>query len=172
MLKHKWYIFLLFGLIATTSKAQLTSLGFQMQNQISRTPSLYYGGEISRSSWLTDFGLGYVVGNSENLTSSKINIRGDFHINPWHHAYLGNRLAAYIGAQYEYRMPANNDAQSVLRFRTGLKLSYDYFIFDGGYQLGDGDGIITARLAYVIHVGGRCSIIRIKEIKPHRWDLF
>lgn len=172
MLKHKWYVLIFFGLIATISKAQLTSLGFQMQNQISRTPAHYYGGEISRSSWLTDFGLGYVAGNSENLTSSKINIRGDFHILPWHHAYLGNRLAPYIGAQYEYRMSANQSAQSVLRFRTGLKLSYDYFIFDGSYQLGDGDGIISARLAYVLHVGNRCSQKRINEITPHRWDLF
>jgi hypothetical protein len=172
MHNYKFYLLFIFGLIAIPSTAQLTSLGFQFQNQFSRTPSHLYGGEISRSGWLTEFGLGYLVGNSENLNSSKLNIRGDLHILPWHHAYLGSRLAPYIGAQYEYRMSAKQDAQSVLRFRTGLKLSYDYFIFDGGYQLGDGDGIITARLAYVIHVGNRCSQKRINEITPHRWDLF
>jgi hypothetical protein len=161
-----------FGLLTPNlSKAQLIALGFQYQKPFSALPGNLFGGEVSRTNWFYDAGAGFTTGKEGQNKLNKLSGRFDVHLLPWHHGYSARRLVPYVGAQYELRMGANNST-SAFRLRTGLKLSYDYFIFDCGYMPGDGKGTLNARLAYVIKVGAKCVNKRIGEIKPFNFLQF
>jgi len=166
-------VFLFFGalLLIRESQAQLKSVGLIYQNQLNPTDAQHLGIEFGNSNNRIDFGFAGLANLDKPEDGYKANVHIDFLFKNWHHAYLANRWSPYLGLQYEANQIGAQE-QSVnhnVGGRAGLKISYDYLVFDLGYLYTPNYGLAFGKIAYVFHVGNACSNKRIGEIHP--WNI-
>ena len=172
------YIFLTISILTVSfAKAQILSGGI-FRNQIlnSKLGSISNQGiELNNTHFLFSVNAGIGVGSLGDKKMNTRNLGFEFTPTGFHHAYIANRLAPFVGVElYSNRLIVDNNKENekinklVLKSnhyagKIGIKYSSKRVITSGAFVVGKNEMLLSIKLSYVIGVAHKCLKKRMLE---------
>lgn len=152
----------------STAKAQIFSAGVLRNQNLKGGGLSTQGIELSSTHFFISGNAGLAWGkNDQQATISKY-VGIDVTPTGFHHAYLANNFAPFVGVQYtaiksELVVRTNSERPTVVTVRQdqllgnlGFKYSKNRLIASGAYQFGKGSSALVVKVAYVFSVSHDC----------------
>lgn len=172
-------ILVIFAMTVSTAKAQIFSAGV-FRNQILKSEIgnvSSQGIELASTHYFISVNAGLGWGKTENRSQRLSYVGADFTPTGFHHAYLANKFAPFVGFQVSVNklnlkkmdlaeFPQNPAVKNVqYTVNLGFKYSNGRFIGSAAYKAGQNENAVVVKMAYVIGVTHKCLKKRLQPIQ-------
>ena len=162
-------MFVICAMTVSNLNAQLISGGL-FRNQIltsNQNNISSQGIDLSSTHYFFSVNMGAGMGGNKNTQIQNKYIGAEFTPTGFHHAYIANKFAPFIGFQISKNKLTESsnlntefnstiDRNTIYNLSLGVKYSYNRMIFSGAYLMGKQEKSIGIKVAYVFAVTHKC----------------